>query len=71
MLVLTRRLVKDDSAATALHTHETTFRLALNRGKYDKAEKVRGLTLELMKRVLRKEHPSMLTTVYCLANCYA
>jgi hypothetical protein len=25
------------------------------------------LTLELMKRALRKEHPSMLTTVYCLA----
>jgi hypothetical protein len=64
-------LVKHDSAAITLLVlpqYETTIGLALNmRVRYDGAKEMSQQTLELMERWLRKEHPSTLTTVYCLA----
>ena len=38
-----------------------------SQGKYDKAEKMHGQALALRGRVLGKEHPDTLTSVYCLA----
>jgi len=38
-----------------------------SRGKYDEAEMMHRQALELKERVLGKEHPSTLTSVYCLA----
>ena len=38
-----------------------------SQGKYDEAEEVHGQVLALRERVLGKEHPDTLTSVYCLA----
>jgi hypothetical protein len=38
------------------------------RGRYDKAKEMSKQILVLMERMLRKEYPSTITTIYCLAD---
>ena len=38
-----------------------------SQGKYEEIEEMYGQALELRERVLGKEHPDTLTSVYCLA----
>jgi hypothetical protein len=42
-----------------------------NQGKYKEAEAMERQTLELKEKVLSKEHPDILLSVYCLVHSLA